>query len=66
MHYCSKCNNPLIWQSDFSVEDVLYLEQYPEAVDGVVSYYYCPVCDRLEVILYNGDIEVITDMFNIN
>lgn len=65
MYYCTKCNKPLVWQSDFDVEDVLYLEHYPEELDGVISYYYCPNCDRLETVLYSGNTMRILDIDDI-
>ena len=60
MYYCTKCNGPLVWQSDFDTEDVGI--KYPE---GVVSFYYCPECDRLETVLYHGNTMEIIDILDI-
>lgn len=57
MHYCTNCNGILVWQSDFTPEDI-GMENLP---DGIVSYYYCPVCDILTTFLYINDEVIILE-----
>lgn len=42
MAKCFKCDSELIWQSDFTSEEVGYTELGEE--EYLVAYYECPVC----------------------
>lgn len=44
---CKKCNQEMIWQNDFSFEDI-QIEG-----EGIVSYFYCPHCDKLYEALWD-------------
>lgn len=56
---CSKCKSNTIWQSDFDAEDIIDVEQMPEAEESIISIYYCPNCDSMEYLLYTGEDTIV-------
>lgn len=49
MHKCKYCDIELIWQQDFSFEDV------GMDGEGIASFQLCPKCDKLFMVLTDFD-----------
>ena len=41
---CKYCGKDMIWQSDFTFEEMRY------EGEGVISVWYCPQCDKIDML----------------